>query len=198
MTSRVALPLAHAEPHDRLTRAFHWATAVLVVLQYGLYLAWEQMPKGTARHFAIVLHMSLGIALTAVLLGRIAWRLSSRSTALPHGGGLQALASRSAHLLLYGLLVAQALTGWTFRWAQGEELSFFGLLIASPFGFPAGASHVLGVVHYWAGTSIVVLAFAHAAAALFHHHVLRDPTLHRMTGKSIDPGAGIPVKAQTS
>ena len=186
MMAPEALPLARTEPYDRLTRAFHWATAVLVVLLYGLYLAWEQMPKGTARHLAIVSHMSLGIALTALLLGRIVWRLSPRSTPQPHGGGLKAVASRGVHLLLYVLLVVQALTGWNFRWAQGDELSFFGLMIASPYAFPSGARHALGLIHYWTGTSIMVLALLHAAAALVHHHVLRDPTLHRMTGASTD------------
>lgn len=183
MTSLDARPLTPTEPYDRLTRAFHWATAVLVVLLYGLYLAWEQTPKGTAHHLAIVLHMSLGIALTAVLFGRIAWRLSPRSVPQPHAGGLEGFASRGVHLLLYGLLVVQAVSGWNFRWAQGEELSFFGLLISSPYGFPPGIRHVLALVHYWSGTSIMVLALLHATAALVHHHVLRDSTLGRMVGR---------------
>ena len=185
MTVTDALTLARTAPYDRLTRALHWATAVLVVLLYGLYVAWGWMPKGTARHLAIVLHMSLGIALTVVLLGRIAWRLSPRSTRQPQRAGLDGLASHGVHLLLYALLIVQALSGWTFRWAQGEELSFFGLLIASPFEFPSGARHVLGLVHYWTGTSIMVLALLHATAALVHHHVRRDPTLNRMTGRSL-------------
>jgi cytochrome b561 len=38
----------------------------------------------------------------------------------------------------------------------------------------------LGDLHYWVATTIIMLAGLHAAAALFHHYVLRDDVLWRM------------------
>ena len=173
-------PRPRVEPHDALTRSFHWATASLVVLLYGLYLAWERVPKGDVKHLLIVAHLSFGAVLTIVLAGRLVWRSSGSSSRLVHEAGLRGMAARAVHLALYGLLIAQVLLGWNFRWAQGQPMSVFGLSIPSPFGYPAGARHTIAVLHYWIGTGIVVLAVVHAAAALFHHFVLKDDVLRRM------------------
>jgi cytochrome b561 len=35
-------------------------------------------------------------------------------------------------------------------------------------------------VHEYIGWAIVILAFAHALAALYHHYVLKDRVLRRM------------------
>ncbi len=183
-------PRQEAEPHDALTRSFHWATASLVVLLYGLYLVWERVPKGDVKHLLIVSHLSLGAVLTVVLVGRLVWRSSSSSSRLVHEAGLRGLAARVVHLMLYGLLIAQVLLGWNFRWAQGQSMSVFGLPVPSPFGYPAGARHTIAVLHYWIGTGIVVLALAHAAAALFHHFVLKDDVLGRMAVISPEANGG--------
>ena len=37
-----------------------------------------------------------------------------------------------------------------------------------------------GEVHEVAANALMLLAIAHALAALFHHYVLRDGSLHRM------------------
>jgi cytochrome b561 len=34
--------------------------------------------------------------------------------------------------------------------------------------------------HEWIGWAIVIIAFAHALAALYHHNVLKDGVLKRM------------------
>ena len=135
----VSAPRSDPKPHEALTRSLHWATAALVVLLYGLYVVWEQVPKGDFRHLLIVSHLSLGAMLTVVLAGRLGWRSSHRSSRLAHDAGLQGLAARAMHLLLYVLLIAQVLLGWNFRWAQGQPVSVFGLPIPSPFSYPAGA-----------------------------------------------------------
>jgi cytochrome b561 len=39
---------------------------------------------------------------------------------------------------------------------------------------------IVVIVHEWAAWTLLALAGAHAAAALWHHHVRRDDTLARM------------------
>ena len=172
--------LSDGEPHDALTRWFHWATAILVVTLYGLYLVWERLPKGDPKHFLIVSHLSLGAVLTVLLIGRIVWRSSPMSSAQAHDR-LQGLMARVVHVSLYVMLAAQVLLGWNFRWAQGQPMSVFGLPVPSPFDYPTEAHHAIATLHYWVGTAIVALAAMHAGAALFHHLVLRDNVLRRMT-----------------
>jgi cytochrome b561 len=67
------------------------------------------------------------------------------------------------------------------RWSEGEAMSFFGLLIPSPLSPVARETHhQLQEIHGWIGWGIVIVALGHAAAALYHHFVLRDSVLVRM------------------
>ncbi len=60
-------------------------------------------------------------------------------------------------------------------------MSFFGLMISPPFeSFSKPAHQMIGTAHDWVGWTIMVLAAAHAAAAIFHHRVLKDDILWRM------------------
>ena len=95
--------------------------------------------------------------------------------------GWTELASKGLHYLLYALLAAEAVLGFLLRWAGGEAMSFFGVLIPSPFApLAKAAHHQIGALHENAGWAIVILAAVHAGAALYHHYVLRDRVLLRM------------------
>ena len=60
-------------------------------------------------------------------------------------------------------------------------MSFFGLLIPPPFAPMTRAEHhILMERHNQIGWAIIVIAAGHAAAALYHHYVLRDRVLVRM------------------
>lgn len=168
--------------YDRVAMALHWATALLVVANYLLAQIWDFLQRGTPiRHGLQSLHVSLGLLLIAVLVARLAWRTARGRRFPPSGPGLIELAARLVHYLLYGLLIALAGLGLCFRWAQGEPLAFFGLFaIPSPYPFVKDQAHLLGEAHNWVATTIIMLAGLHAAAALFHHFVLRDDVLYRM------------------
>jgi cytochrome b561 len=127
-------------------------------------------------------HISLGVLLTAVILARIVWRLIPGHQVSSLQLGWVRLASKGVHYLLYLLLIAQAGTGFAFRWAQGHAVEFFGLFgIPGPYGQLARPDRrLLHEVHEYIGWAIVIIAFAHALAALYHHYVLKDRVLRRM------------------
>ncbi|HEY4042042.1 MAG TPA: cytochrome b/b6 domain-containing protein [Rhodopila sp.] len=71
--------------------------------------------------------------------------------------------------------------GYLFRWSGGEAMSFFGLMIPSPFAALSKPAHqLIADAHNWTAWVIVILAAGHAAAALFHHFFLHDDVLWRM------------------
>jgi cytochrome b561 len=91
------------------------------------------------------------------------------------------LASTGTHYLLYALLVAEAALGFTFRWGAGRPMTFFGAGIPPLIGEIARPlRRELRDIHEWVGWTIIVLAALHAAAALYHHYVLKDRVLKRM------------------
>lgn len=167
--------------YDGVAMALHWLTALLVLSQFATSQIWGYFPK-PEKHLIIVAHMSVGILLTAVIIVRIVWRLlpgRQRPAAL---SGWVEIASKAVHYVLYVLLASEAVLGFVLRWSGNEAMSFFGLQISSPFPPTTKAvHHLIGEVHEYVGWTIVILAFGHALAALYHHYVLHDGVLLRMT-----------------
>ena len=159
----------------------HWATALLVAVQFAMAETWDWFARPT-RHAMESIHVSLGILLAAVIVARLVWRLLPGHRVEPLQSGPVRLASKAVHYLLYALLVAQAGFGFVLRWAQGEPLSFFGLFaIPGPIEATDRASRRgYREWHENLGWAIVIVAGAHAVAALYHHYALRDRVLARM------------------
>jgi cytochrome b561 len=172
----------NAERYDRLTRSFHWLTVALVIFLFASAQIWDILEKGTPLRKGLQsVHISLGIALAALIVARIAWRLFG-------GNRLPVITSRTTHLLatlahlgLYALLLAQVVLGFGFRWAQDEPFSFFGLFsVPAPFIIDHELSNTLGDLHETVAWAIIILSGLHACIALGHHYLLKDSTLRRM------------------
>lgn len=171
-----------AERYDTVTIWFHWLTALLVVLLFGTTFIWNYITPHD-RYWRPLLedtHVSLGILFGAVVLGRIAWRLIGRPRPSPVPG-LTGTLSHVVHGALYLLLVLQVVLGFVLRWFQGEDFSFFGLFsVPAIIGQDKALAHSVQEVHNLVGWTIVILAIGHAAAALYHHYVLKDRLVRRM------------------
>ena len=167
--------------YDDVAVGLHWATAILVLVQFLLGVTWDYFPDAMTRQMQS-LHISLGVVLTAVVVARIVWRLMPGHHRPAIVSGWVKLASKSVHYLLYALLVVQAALGWAWRWAQGHEVGFFGLFgIPGPYGALARPTrHLIAEAHEYVGWAIVIIAFGHALTALYHHYKLHDRVLGRM------------------
>ena len=167
--------------YDNVAVALHWATALLVVVQFLLAITWDDFAKPTQETMQSV-HVSLGVLLTAVIVARIVWRLMPGHQVPSIELGWVKRASKAVHYALYVLLAAQVISGFVFRWGQGHPVSFFGLFaIPGPFGALARPERrLIHSVHEYIGWAIVIIAFGHALAALYHHYVLKDRVLMRM------------------
>ncbi|HYP64081.1 MAG TPA: cytochrome b/b6 domain-containing protein [Acidocella sp.] len=171
---------ASATRYDNVTIALHWAMAGLVVAQFLLAEFWGFFPR-PEHHLMIVTHMSLGLILTAVLALRFIWRAKFGRRLPPAGVGVLDRVAKVMHHTLYMLLVAEIPLGFLTRWTDNQALSFFGLLIPSPFGhFSRTTGWVVDQIHDYAAWTIIILAAIHAAAALFHHYLWKDGVLRRM------------------
>jgi len=166
--------------YDNVAIALHWATAFLVIANFALAQIWDWFAKPT-RGLMEDTHMSFGVLLTAVIVARIAWRLIPGHQVSSLEAGWQRIASKATHYVLYALLVAEAGLGFAFRWGAGRPMEFFG------FGIPPLIGEIakplrreLREFHEWIGWAIIVIALLHAAAALYHHYVLKDRVLKRM------------------
>lgn len=173
--------------YDGLTIALHWATALIVIFMFASAHIWEVLDRGTPwRKGLQSVHISVGILLAVLIIGRLLWRLFTVSTgrskqepiAMPTA---MKAASHLTHLVLYVLLISQIVLGFLFRWAQAEPFYFFGLFpIPDVFDFDSVMPRTFGMLHNNVAWALIIVAGVHALAALFHHYVLRDGTLRRM------------------
>jgi cytochrome b561 len=169
------------ETYDTPTLIFHWVTALLVVALFGTSFIWNTWPRDRSlRPLMESTHVSLGILFAALFVARLAWRFTgSRRVAAELG--ISSVLSRAVYVLFYLLLTLQVTLGFVLRWVQGEEFAFFGLFsIPNPIGENRALEHPVENLHNWVAWTIIALAAGHAAAALFHHYVLKDQVLGRM------------------
>ena len=178
---------------DGMQMALHWLTFLLVIGNYLLARTWRFLPKGSApRHELQSLHISVGVLFAVILVTRILWRAGPARRPLPVTRGVVRLASDGVHYLLYALLIAQVVFGVLWAWVVPEGFGVFWLFsIPSPINLTKADGHFFGSLHATIANVILIVAGLHAAAALFHHFVLRDGLLWRML-----PGRGAPRPAE--
>lgn len=167
--------------YDAVTIGFHWITALLVFALFGSAMLWTYAPRDWGLRSLQSVHISLGIALAAVIVMRLVWRLVAARRLPDEGPVATRVASKLMHAALYVLLIAQVVLGFGMQWLEGHGLSFFGLFtIPSPLDADRSLSRTMEGLHNVAAWTMMYLVGGHAAAALVHRYVLRDGVLRRM------------------
>ncbi len=173
-----------------LAQLFHWLIVLFIIAQFTLALLFGDLPNGARKLTLLSRHKSIGITILTLALLRVLWRWSNPTPALP--GTLkpyERTLARVTHVLLYVLLLAVPLSGWTMSSARGFPVSWFGLF-QLPDLVPKNKAlyEILVTTHDVLAWSLGVVAIVHLLAALKHHFVLKDDVLRRMlpftTGKT--------------
>lgn len=168
-----------ATRYDSTTVALHWLTALLVVAQWCIAKMIDWAPRGAPRVPMRSLHLTVGVILVALIVTRIAWRLT-RGRRLPAAdrGAVHVLA-KATHWGLYALVVATLALGLALWWVRGDTWFF----LFSPPKLDPSSTALRAFVSTWhptLGTAILWLAALHAAAALVHRFLWHDGVLGRM------------------
>lgn len=168
--------------YGALSKFLHWTIVVLIIAQYVIIEAAEDLPDGPGKFEMVTRHKSLGMLILALALVRIAWKAVNKGHPVPVTMPRpQKIAAAAGHGLLYLLVLAQPISGWMMSSAANYPVTFFGL-----FQFPAivapneGMHETYEELHEFLFSTIVVIAVVHVLAALYHHFVQKDDTLRRM------------------
>jgi cytochrome b561 len=168
--------------YGSVARFFHWTTVVLVLAAYFIAEGGpESRVYAAERATQLSIHETLGVAVLLVLVLRLVWRALDRTPENPPMPRLMLIAARAVHGLLYLLLAAIPLTAIFGAWFGGHAVTFIGGLAIGPLtAADSSLGHSLAEVHETLGNAILWVAGIHAAAALFHHFVMRDRVLVTM------------------
>jgi len=172
--------------HSRLERyhgatiAMHWLMLVLLAGVYACIELRGYWPRGSdVREGLKTWHFMLGLGVFVLVFVRLALRWTASSPS-PHGAAWQQRVAQLGHGLLYLFMIVMPLLGWLALSAAGKPIPFFGLELPPLTAPDKDFAHSVEEIHETIGTIGYYLIGAHAAAALFHHYVLRDDTMLRM------------------
>lgn len=177
--------------YDPLSRAFHWLTAIVVAASFvlGPEGFGRMMHQGVdpATRSSIVWHESLGFLVLALTLLRLVWvALRPAAPRFEMASWMDTLA-RLMHLALWALMLALPATALLALGSEGHPLTLLGGVRVDQMPQIANSGIAgladWGEVHGLLGDALVALAGLHAAAALYHHVVMRDGVLRSMLPK---------------
>jgi cytochrome b561 len=165
-----------------LQRSLHWlmAAMVLTMLFIGIGMVSTLQPKFQT---LIAIHRPLGIAILLLAIFRIGVRLRRGTPSLPADlPHWQAISAKGSHYLLYVLLIAMPLVGWSMLSAGG-----YPIVLGGPIHLPKVMPHNDELYAFLrsAHTILAFLLFAtillHFGAALFHALIRQDGVFPSMT-----------------
>lgn len=168
--------------YGSLSIGLHWFMLLLLVAVYASIELHELFPKGNDIREALkIWHFMLGLSVLVLVLLRLAVYLTSPTPRIvPDPPRWQKLSAKLTHVALYVLMIGMPLVGWLILSAEGKPIPFFGMQLPALISESKDLAKLFEEIHETGGTVGYILVGLHAAAALFHHYVVRDNTLRRM------------------
>lgn len=159
----------------------HWilALAIVVMLIAGNVNLHDVPNTDPDKVFSLRMHMSIGMTILVLMSVRLVTRLRAQNP--PHadiGNDLLNKAGIMAHWGLYVLVFVMCASGIAISVMAGLPDIIFGnsgAPLPETFDiYPPRAAHGI------ASKLLALLILGHAAAALYHHFIVKDGLLHRM------------------
>lgn len=166
--------------YSTATIVLHWLMLLLIVAVYATIEFREFYPKGSEPRDALkAWHFMLGLSVLGLVWLRIVARLVWPA---PHADGpaWQQAVARATHFALYLFMIGMPIAGWLILSGEDKPIPFFGFELPALVGRNEDLAERIEEIHELGGTIGYWLIGIHAAAALFHHYVLRDRVLARM------------------
>ena len=167
-----------AARYGLVSRLLHWLMALLILAMIGVGAYMTDLDKeDPLRTQLYTLHKEIGVTILVLAVLRILWILASRPPVLPAAlHRWELILARSTTGLLYLLMLATPIAGYLMTNTGGKPIGYFGL-----FDLPAlmAKNHdlheVLEEVHGLLAFTILALVCLHAAGAIKHRLVDKDP-----------------------
>jgi cytochrome b561 len=167
-----------SDSYGLVSRLLHWLIALLIFAMIGVGVYMTDLDKeDPLRAQLYTMHKEIGVTILVLAVLRILWILASRPPVLP--AALQrweVILAKSTVGLLYLLMLATPFAGYLMTNTGGKPVSYFGL-----FDLPVlmAKNHdlheVLEAVHEFLAFTILALVCLHAAGAIKHRFVDKDP-----------------------
>lgn len=166
--------------YNPLLVTLHWLLAAMIIggLITGNFVLSQTPNSDPAKLFGLRVHMSMGIAILALMLLRLAVRLfTAKPPRADTGVAALNLAGVAAHWGLYALVIALAASGLAIANIAGLP----GIVFGGEGTLPADFSDIAPrAAHGILATLLGLLVIAHVAGWAYHALFVKDHLLSRM------------------
>lgn len=168
--------------YGSLSIGLHWLMLLLFLAVYACIELREFFPKGSDLRAGLkTWHFMLGLSIFVLAWLRLAAYMTAPTPRIePDPPHWQKLSAKLMLIALYALMMGMPLVGWLSLSAEGDPIPFFGLELPALIDKNKDLAELLEEIHEIGGTVGYFLIGLHAAAALFHHYVVRDNSLRRI------------------
>jgi superoxide oxidase len=170
-----------AARYGSVSIALHWLMLALMACVYAfieLHEVYGRTPTGAMFENW---HTLTGLAILLLVIVRLGLRLVQPVPAImPPLARWQHTLATLVHVALLALMLVQPVIGWLLLSAEGHDIVFVGIQLPALTAPDRAFAESVAEVHEVIGTLGYLLIGMHAAAALFHHYVVKDNTLMRM------------------
>ena len=174
-----------AERYGLISKIFHWVMFVLVVYLLLDHEITHGLPRGDeTRRFFVWLHQSIGIIVFLLVCLRLIWVFLNKK---PEHESTTPIWMRKlstiSHWILYLAVLMQPISGMLGKLLDGRAVPFFNIFRIPPLTLSDGlAVEVIKTIHYDViPTGLKIFIILHLLAALYHHFIVKDNVLKRMT-----------------
>ena len=166
--------------YTSLQIGIHWLVFLLIIVAYCAMEFRGFFPR-TARPTINMIHVSCGISILVLMVTRLLVRLKFRAPPIqPKPKAMVTGMSHLGHLVVYLLFIALPLIGIVMMYNRGSDWFAFGLAMPHAAESNFDLVDMLKEWHETLANLGYALIALHAAAAIYHHHVLKDSTLTNM------------------
>ncbi len=169
--------------YGSVAKWLHWLVALGIFALIVLGLLQSDMDSGPQRAGIRELHGSIALLVLALMIVRLAWRWNNETPAHPGGiPGWQRASAMLVHGAIYIAVFVQLVSGALAVATGGKPLAFFGLFsIPLPIAKSRDGHEFWEEIHEAGWIAIALLVAVHVLAALYHHLILKNDVLKRMT-----------------
>lgn len=169
------------------TQLLHWGIFILILSQYALAYAMDDLPASDEKWALFTWHKQIGLTILLLVFFRLWWRLYNP---IPRDSdkapSWDRLLSKANIWILYILLFAFPITGLLLSVLGGHSVSYFGLFTIPAFmKGPNIYGQFFLTAHIWISYTLYFFVITHALGGLYHHFILKDNILRRMLPSDI-------------
>ena len=159
----------------------HWVMSLMIIIMLFIGYLMQSMPL--PQKFVLYdFHKSVGILLLMFFIIRLFMRLRKKYPELPKDTpkAVKILAKMNVTFLYFAMLL-MPLSGFLMSNLSGHSVPFFGIFQISSFVNNKPLAHTFYEMHVICGLCFIVLIVIHVIGGLFHHFILKDGVLRRMS-----------------